>query len=181
VIHLITDAAADLTADVIHVRNKDVTARELLALARFYVERGARVVVNTRCDAALAAGAAGVHLPSGSFRPSRVRAIAPAGFLVGVSCHTREELEQAQTDGADYAYLSPVFSPLSKPDTRPPLGLEAFSRMVEGLSLPVLALGGITEDRIASCLAAGAAGVAGITLGRLAPARDQDGGSRSSR
>lgn len=177
-VHLIVDAIRDLPpglrADLVHVRNKTASARELIAIARHYVALGERVTVNTRADVALAAGAAGVHLPSRCFFPPgprggpvirRIRAIGPAGFLTGVSCHTREELEHAQAEGADYAYLAPVFTPLSKVESLPPLGLDGFARIIQGLTIPVLALGGITADRIDACVAAGAAGVAGITLG----------------
>lgn len=163
-IHAIVDRAGEVRADVVHVRNKQLEARPLLELVRWFVSAGHRVVVNTRCDVALAAGAAGVHLPGNWIDLSRYRVIVPAGFLIGVSCHSREDLLRAQAEGADYAYLSPVFAPLSKQDARPPLGLDGFSGMVAGLSLPVLALGGITAVRIPECLAAGAAGVAGISL-----------------
>jgi thiamine-phosphate pyrophosphorylase len=165
VIHLIVDERREIRADVIHTRAKIASARDQLALARWYVDRGARVIVNSRADIAVAAGAAGLHLPSNSLAPNELRRIVPAGFLIGVSCHSREELERAEREGADYAYLSPVFSPLSKPDDRPPLGLDGFAATIVGLRIPVLALGGITPERIPDCLRAGAAGVAGITLG----------------
>jgi thiamine-phosphate pyrophosphorylase len=164
VIHAIVDRALEVLADYVHVRNKEIEPRELLALTRWYVGRGHRVIVNTQADIAMAAGAAGVHLPSGSFAPSRLRLVVPPGFLVGVSCHSREELEQAEEEGADYAYLSPVFRPLSKAYDLTPLGLDGFSRMISGLRMPVIALGGITPERIDECLRAGAAGAAGITL-----------------
>ena len=164
-IHAIVDGAREVNADYVHVRNKAMAARDLLALTRWHMERHPRVIVNTRCDVALAAGAAGLHLPGGSIAPSRFREIAPYGFLIGVSCHTREELVRAEAEGADYAYLSPIFPPLSKADDRKPLGLDHLASMIAGLKIPVLALGGITRDRIPECLRAGAAGVAGITLG----------------
>jgi thiamine-phosphate pyrophosphorylase len=173
--HAIVDRRRSVRADAIHVRNKSASARELLDLARWYVARGARVIVNTRADVALAAGAAGVHLPSGSFAPRELRAITPPGFLIGVSCHSRADVERAQAEGADYAYLSPVFSPQSKPDARTPLGLEGFAAAIRGLTLPVFALGGVTPARLSECLAAGAAGIAGIGLVDLLEAPDADG------
>lgn len=174
VIHAIVDRRRGVRADVIHVRNKSATARELLELVKWYVARGDRVLVNTRADVALAAGAAGVHLPSGSLAPRELRRIAPDGFLIGVSCHSREDLERAQTEGADYAYLSPVFAPLSKQDVRPPMGLDAFAEAVRGLRIPVIALGGVTPARLHDCLAAGAAGIAGIGLVDFLEAPDAD-------
>lgn len=171
-IHAIVDRRRNARADVIHVRNKIIPARELFELAKWYVNRGDRVVVNTRADIALAAGAAGVHLPSGSFAPRELRPIVPAGFLIGVSCHSREDVERAQAEGADYAYLSPVFAPLSKQDARAPLGLEGFAAAIRGLTIPVFALGGATPERLGECLAAGAAGIAGIGLVDLLEAPD---------
>ncbi len=174
-IHAIVDRARVFEADVVHVRNKNITARALLDLTRWYVAFGRTVVVNTRADVALAAGAAGVHLPSGSFAPSELRALTPNGFLIGVSCHNRADLERAQAAGADYAYLSPVFAPLSKAGTRQPLGLDGFERLVRGLTIPVLALGGVTPARLDDCLAAGAAGIAGIGLVDLLETPDANG------
>lgn len=165
VIHVIVDRVREVRgADFIHVRNKELDAIDLLKIVRWYVEQGHRAIVNTRTDVAIAGGAAGVHLPSHSLVPSTVRRITPPEFLIGISCHSREDLLHAQGEGADYAYLSPVFTPLSKADATPPLGIDGFRRAVEGLTIPVLALGGITPDRIQECLRAGAAGVAGITL-----------------
>lgn len=164
-IHAIVDGVREVRgADFIHVRNKELDALDLLKTVSWYVERGHRVIVNTRTDVAIAGGAAGVHLPSHSLLPSTVRRIAPSGFLIGISCHSREDLLRAQGEGADYAYLSPVFAPISKVDTTPPLGIDGFRRAIEKLTIPVLALGGITPSRIEECLRAGAAGVAGITL-----------------
>lgn len=164
-VHLIVDQPRTLQVPgTVHVRNKQIDAGELLAMIRHYQAQGRTVLVNSRVDVALAAGAAGVHLPSDSIAPSRWRKLLPPGFLIGVSCHSREELERAQAEGADYAYLSPVFAPLSKPDDRPPLGMEGFKQLIAGLTLPVLALGGITWAHQQACEAAGAAGIAGISL-----------------
>lgn len=173
-IHAIVDRRRNVRAEVIHVRNKNATARELLELTKWYVARGDLVVVNTRADVALVAGAAGVHLPSDSFPPFELRAIAPPGFLIGVSCHNRGDLERAQAQGADYAYLSPVFAPRSKDDVRAPLGLDGFAAAIRGLTIPAFALGGVTPDRLSECLAAGAAGIAGIGLVDLLETPDAD-------
>ena len=84
--------------------------------------------------------------------------------LIGVSCHDEGEVAQASLEGADFAVLGPVFAPLSKPAHSPILGLEAFGRLARSVRIPVLALGGITTENIAACLASGAAGIAGIAL-----------------
>lgn len=164
-VHLIVDRARTLAVPgIVHVRNKQADAGELLTIARYYQAQGRTVLISSRVDVALAAGAAGVHLPSGSISPARWRSIVPAGFIIGVSCHNRQDLERAQAEGADYAYLSPVFAPLSKPDDRSPLGLEGFQQLIAGLTMPVLALGGITWAQQVACESAGAAGIAGISL-----------------
>jgi thiamine-phosphate pyrophosphorylase len=152
--------------DLIQIREKDLSPRELTALVReaLFICRHARVIVNTRADVALACGAAGAHLPAGSPPPSAWRSIAPPAFLIGVSCHSLDELQRAAREGADYALFSPVFRPLSKPDGRPPHGLDGLRAACSAVPIPVYALGGITAENMIHCLQAGAAGVAGISL-----------------
>ena len=93
------------------------------------------------------------------------RAITPPGFLLGVSCHSPEEVRAAAGEGADYVFFGPVFPPLSKPVQGPPVGLAGLARAVAAAAkIPVLALGGITRANAAACIETGAAGVAGISL-----------------
>lgn len=167
---LLEAIARNLLAGVnwIQIREKDLSARELFDLTRRALAlpnpRGGKILVNTRVDVALAAGAAGAHLPAGSPSPRLWRAIVPAGFLIGVSCHSVEEVRAAAAEGADYAIFAPVFAPLSKPQGLPARGLEELARAAASVSIPVLALGGITRANMAACIAAGATGVAGISL-----------------
>jgi thiamine-phosphate pyrophosphorylase len=119
------------------------------------------VVVNDRADVALAAGAHGVHLRSRPIRPREWRRILPAGFLIGVSCHTIDDIRKA--DGADYVYFSPIFE---SPGHGAPAGLEALRDAVRSAGVPVIALGGITWQTAGLCIEAGAAGIAGIRLFR---------------
>lgn len=164
----ITDRTLDFTGQVdwVQVRDKELPARELIAVVRLAMARVGKVLVNSRVDVALAAGAAGVHLPSGSIAAPEWRRITPSGFLIGVSCHSRADVLLAEREGADYAVFGPVFAPLSKTSDLPARGLEELGRVSRSVRIPVLALGGITWENASDCVAAGAAGIAGITMFR---------------
>lgn len=149
--------------DMIQIRAKELSGRALTELVRAAVAiPGSTILVNTRTDVALACGAAGVHLPANSLAPSMIRRIAPAGFLIGVSCHTLGELRAAEREGADFAVFGPVFPSVSKSVT--PIGLEALRVAAASVALPVYALGGVTAENAPLCAQAGAAGIAGISL-----------------
>ena len=122
------------------------------------------MVVNDRVDVALAAGADGVHLGPESMPVQVLRRLAPRPFLVGVSCHSLEEAMAAESGGADYLVLGPIFETPSKLGYGPPLGLEKLRLATSRSRIPVLALGGISVERIRPCLEAGAAGIAGIRV-----------------
>jgi len=126
--------------------------------------RGVKILVNTRVDVALAAGAAGAHLPGNSPPPQVWRAVVPRDFLIGVSCHSVEEVERAAEEGADYVLFGPVFDPISKAAASPALGYGELAQAARAVKIPVLALGGITRANIDACVAQGAAGIAGISL-----------------
>ncbi len=154
------DQAIESGVDVIQIRERDLDARVLLDFSRRIVERaggtGTVVIVNDRTDVAAAAGADGVHLRSDGPPAAAVRSLLPAGALVGRSIHDDREAR----DTADYFVFGAVFPSGSKP-VAGPAGLEAAVRMT---TAPVLAIGGVTPENAAACRAAGAAGIAAISV-----------------
>jgi thiamine-phosphate pyrophosphorylase len=161
------DVAARAARDgveMIQIRAKELSTRALGDLVRGAVAgaRQSKILVNTRTDVALACGAHGVHLPAGSMAPGTIRRIAPQGFLIGVSCHTIDELRAAEGEGADFAVYGPLFPTITK--LVAPIGIEDFRQAAASVRLPVYALGGVTVQNAQRCIEAGAAGVAGISL-----------------
>ena len=159
--------------DLIQIREKDLSARALIELAQPAVQSargtGTRILVNDRLDIALAVEAAGVHLGRESLPARAVRKDVDPGFLVGVSCHSLDEAVEAESAAADYVLLGPVFDTASKLQYGPALGLARLQEVAHRVRIPVLALGGITSERVRGCLDAGACGVAGISLFQNTP------------
>lgn len=156
-------------ADLVQVREHGIDDRALVALVRGVLDEvrgtGARVVVNDRTDIALAAGANGVHLRGDSIAASRVRQLAPAGFLIGRSVHALDEAVTIDRDGAvDYLIFGTVFPSTGKPAGHPVAGVQALAAVCSAVRVPVLAIGGIDAARAAEARRAGARGVAAIGL-----------------
>jgi thiamine-phosphate pyrophosphorylase len=154
------------------LREKDLPRDERRRLLGELVDLGHRwgavVTVHADLDAAVAAGADGVHLPGGG-DPAGARARLP-GALVGASAHSAGEAAELLLVGADYVTLSPVFATASKPGYGPALGLAALAAAAARAPGPVIALGGITAANAAACVAAGAHGVA--VMGEVMRAED---------
>jgi len=164
-------AAIAAGVDWVQIREKDLSAQELLGLARESVTAagGARVIVNDRLDVALAAGAAGVHLGRESLGAREVVSWcrgghAPAEFLVGVSCHSLAEAREAERAGAAYIFFGPVFDTPSKRGMGEPQGIARLGEICRVVKIPVLAIGGVSEENAAECIRAGAAGIAAIRM-----------------
>ncbi len=155
-------ALVDAGVDWLQVRDRSLEADALHALACDVVKgaraasRPAKVIVNRRIDVALAARADGAHLGFDALGLDDARALLGDEALVGVSCHSAEEVRSAAERGADYAHLAPIFDPISKPAERPSLGADVLA----GLPGTVIAQGGITAANAAEVIRAGASGVA---------------------
>jgi len=183
-----TSEAALARVDYIQLRERDMTTRELESLAHEAM-RAIReaspltpdhwplttaLLINSRTDVALATGAAGVHLRSDDLSPHEVRAIweqcgagaparvSPRAPLIGVSCHSPEEVTKAAANGATFAVFAPVFEKDNVPNAQP-AGLTQLGQACR-VKIPVLALGGVSLENAQSCLQAGAAGIAAIRL-----------------
>jgi thiamine-phosphate pyrophosphorylase len=149
----------------VSLREKDLPGAEQVALARalgrLTAAAGADLYVNGRLDVALAAGAAGIHLPADGFAVGEVRALAP-GLRIGVSTHTTEDVRAAAAAGADFVVFGPVFETPSKRGLLAARGLAGLTEAASVTSMPVLALGGITASSAPLCRWAGAGGLACI-------------------
>jgi thiamine-phosphate pyrophosphorylase len=181
--------AARYGVDYIQLREKDLTTRDLESLANEAVRIIRRerklttdpwplttaLMINSRVDVALAAHAAGVHLPANDISPQEARdAWTKCGAgastsemstqhpVISVSCHSPEEVFNAAESKAAFAVFAPVFEKKDAPGTVP-TGLEAL-RQACSAKIPVLALGGVTLQNAELCRQAGAAGIAGIRL-----------------
>jgi thiamine-phosphate pyrophosphorylase len=171
--------AIEAGVDVIQIRERDLEAAQLARLVAEVVvmARGTscRVVVNDRFDVALACGAAGVHLRADSLPPSAVRSVVPRGFLIGRSVHAPGEAELAAPD-VDYLIAGTVWSSESKPGLAGSslLGARGLAEVALRVSVPVLAIGGVTLQRVADVAKSGAAGVAavGLFMGPAGPSED---------
>jgi thiamine-phosphate pyrophosphorylase len=160
--------AAQRGVHLIQIRERDLDGGPLIDLVRQCLRAAAstraRILVNDRLDVALAAGAHGVHLRGESIPAGRARALAPRGFLMGRSVHDADEARGAwQAGGLDYLLLGTVFETASKRG-RAAAGLDALRATVAATPLPVLAVGGLREDRIPAVMSTGAAGYAAIGM-----------------
>ncbi len=145
-----------------HARGRSLSGREHYELAvRLSDSQTVRLFVNDRLDVALSVPAAGVQLAHGSLPVSAARALNPL-WWIGKSVHNLAEAEAARTEGADYLVVGPVFATASHPG-RAPLGLQRLQGIASAVDgLPVIAIGGITAERVREVRNSGAYGVAAI-------------------
>jgi len=164
---IVTTASAGMRAagraTILQLRSPQSTARSIEDEALNLVPSSpVPVVVSSRCDIALAAGAAGVNLPENDIPVEAARSLM-GGRIVGRSVHSLDAAVRAEGEGADFVIFGPVWASASHPDSFP-VGIEALAEVAHALEIPVLAIGGVTEERVAVCRDAGAAGYAAIGL-----------------
>ena len=161
-------------ADVIQFRDKTLPFREFLKLAyeirKITDDTDAIFIVNDRIDAALAVCADGVHLGQSDMPAEYARRISPDDFIIGVSVGNTREAASAESAGADYIALSPLFSTGSKEDAGPGHGLKNLAEIRSFSDLPLIAIGGIDSRNVREVISAGADGIAVISA--IAAAED---------
>ena len=142
-------------------------ARQMALLCGRY---GVPLIINDNVEVALACGAAGVHLGQQDMPIAQARRMAGPDLILGASAHTVQEALEAQAAGADYLGVGAVFSTSTKADASP-LPLTTLREICAAVSIPVVAIGGITETNLLQLTGCGAAGVAVVSaiFGALDP------------
>ncbi len=167
-------------AKVIQLREKGLEGGELCRMAEILKELARELsfafIVNDRLDVALISAAHGVHLGRGDLPIAGARRLAGEGLIIGASASNREEALRAQDEGADYLGVGPVYPTGTKETGRAPLGPEGIEAVARAVSIPAVAIGGITAENMAPVIEAGAAGVAVISA--VMAARDIEGATR---
>jgi thiamine-phosphate pyrophosphorylase len=154
-------------ADVVQLRDKGLPCRDLFAAAceirEITREAGVLFVVNDRIDIAIASGADGVHLGQDDLPVRDARRLAPPGFILGVSVGSVEDAVAAESAGAGYVAVSPIFPTTSKANAGQGYGIPVLRAICSAVALPVIAIGGISPGNVPQVIAAGAEGVAVIS------------------
>ena len=163
----ITELCCKGGTEIVQLRDKDIDDPAFLRYAkeckRICDRYGATFIVNDRFDIALECEADGAHLGQSDLSISEARSRAPEGFILGCSVGNVEEARKAESDGADYVALSPVFDTKSKSDADPGHGLDMLTLIKESVNVPVYAIGGINKDNARSVVDAGADAVCVIS------------------
>ncbi len=164
---------ADAGVRLLQYRSKSASSRELFEsanrLSSFLVPSGVSFVVNDRADVASLAGASGVHVGQEDLGVEEARRVIGAGKWVGASTHNLDQFERAAATSADYIAVGPVFPTSTKANPDPVVGIDFIRRVRAFTSKPIVAIGGITLDRAAEVIGAGADSVAVISDILLAP------------
>ena len=162
-------AAVEANVDLLQIRERNLSAKVLYKLTASAADitrtSHTKLLVNDRADVAAAAGADGVHLATNSLSAEVVRNAFGDDFLIGVSTHSLTEAVSARAGGADFVVFGPVFDTPTKEKYGEPRGLKQLETVTSELApFPVLALGGLTLERVSDCIEAGAQGIAAIRM-----------------
>ena len=151
----------------VQLREKDLGTRELLALAyrmrALTARHGAKLFINDRVDIAVAVNADGVHLGRASMPVYAARKASEGRMMIGVSTHSLQEAQQAESDGADFVTMGPIYETASKIPYGRPIGIHLLNEAARNCRIPVFAIGGIKIGRIEEVLEQGASGTALIS------------------
>lgn len=139
------------------------------ALRQAATEVGVLLIVNDRCDLAMAVEADGVHLGQEDLPIAYARRLLGPGKIIGLSTHTVAQVHEAVTTQPDYIGFGPIFRTATKADHDAVVGLEGLRAVRALTTLPIFAIGGITADSVGEVMAAGADGVAVISAILKAP------------
>jgi thiamine-phosphate pyrophosphorylase len=160
----IARAALEGGADAVQLRDKSSpainlcrAASEIQQLARKF---GAAFLVNDRVDVAMVTGADGAHVGQADLPGREARRLLPRPLILGISAGTKEEARRAVREGADYIGVGPIFPTTTKPDAGEALGLDRLAEIARTVSIPVVAIGGMTLENVAGAFGAGASGAA---------------------
>jgi thiamine-phosphate pyrophosphorylase len=159
-----TQLALDAGAPWVQVRIKQATDRDRLGISQSIrdacVESRATCVIDDRADVALAVRAGGVHVGAEDLPVATVRAMLGPDAIVGGTCRNPDDARRAADDGASYVGVGPVYPTTTKSGLPDPIGLAGLEAVVAAVGLPVIAISGVTVERVAELLAIGVHGVA---------------------
>ncbi len=152
---------------LMQIREKHLDASTLfrlsLTLKAAAAGKNVLIILNERADIAAAAALDGVHMRESSYPPDRLRSFT-GRMLIGKSAHSAESALNAAQSGVDYLIFGPVFDTPSKRQYGKPQGLDKLGEVCGAVSIPVLAIGGITPENTPRCLSEGAYGIAALSL-----------------
>jgi len=163
----VLDALIQGGARIVQLREKEISKREFLDLARAFRERthaaGMTLIINDHIDICRAAHADGVHLGQDDFPAREARELLGPLAIIGVSTHSVEQALQAKEEGADYINVGPIFATQTKEHSGPPVGIELFRQVRKLVDIPITVMGGINLNNVNQLLDAGAERIAVVS------------------
>jgi thiamine-phosphate pyrophosphorylase len=177
----IVRAAVEGGVTCVQLREKECSTlqfiEQAMAVKDFLQDHGVPLIINDRVDVALAVAADGVHLGQTDMPLRAARKILGDSMLIGISAESLEDAVEAESGGADYLGVSPIYATPTKTDTARPLGLAGLRAIREAVKLPLVGIGGLNRDNAAKVIGSGADGVAVVSA--IVAAGDPAGAARS--